>query len=48
MIDNILTNSVLPSVSRRLLQGLVDGERPDRVRVEVRDDGSFGYVEESA
>ena len=48
MIDNILTNTVLPSVSRRLLQGLVDGERPDRVRVEVRDDGSFGYVEESA
>jgi len=48
MIDNILTNTVLPSVSRRLLQGLVGGERPDRVRVEVRDDGSFGYVEESA
>jgi len=48
MIDNILTNTVLPSVSRRLLQGLVDGARPDRVRVEVDGDGSFGYVEESA
>ena len=48
MIDNILTNTVLPAVSRRLLRGLVDDARPDRIRVEVGEDGDFGYVEESA
>lgn len=48
MIDNILTNTILPSVSRRLLQAMVDEARPDRIRVGVGDDGGFRYSEETA
>ena len=47
MIDDILTNTVLPSVSRRLLQGMVEGTRPEGIRVEVGEDGGFGYSEQS-
>ncbi len=44
-IDNILTNTVLPSVSRLLLRSLVDETEPEGVRVEVGDDGEFRYME---
>jgi type VI secretion system protein VasG len=42
-IDNILTNTVLPAVSKLLLQALVAGETPAAIRVVVKDDGNFGY-----
>jgi type VI secretion system protein VasG len=44
-IDNILTNTVLPSVSRLLLRSLVDETEPEGVRVEVGEDGEFLYTE---
>jgi type VI secretion system protein VasG len=43
-VDNILTNSVLPAVSRLLLQALVDGRRPGAIRVQVGDRGEFAYA----
>jgi type VI secretion system protein VasG len=47
-IDNILTNTVLPSLSRLLLRSLVDQEAPARLRVGVGDDGNFRYEETAA
>ena len=42
-VDNILTNTVLPVVSRLLLQAFVGGVRPTAIRVTVGDDGEFAY-----
>jgi type VI secretion system protein VasG len=43
-VDNILTNTLLPAVSRLLLQSLVDGDKPALLRVGVGDDGDFTYT----
>ena len=43
MIDAILTNTMLPAVSRELLERqFSDGDRVARIRVSVADDG-FAY-----
>ncbi len=42
MIDAILTNSMLPAISREMLKRLIDGTKISRVHVSV-DDGEFGY-----
>jgi type VI secretion system protein VasG len=42
-IDNILTNTLLPSVSRVLLEALVSGDKPGRIQVGVGSDGEFVY-----
>ena len=42
-VDNILTNTMLPQVSRMLLETLAAGERPVSVRVSVSDTGEFVY-----
>ena len=42
-IDNILTNTVLPAVSRVILESIVSGSTPDRITVNVGDDGNFSY-----
>lgn len=42
-IDNILTNTVLPEVSRLLLQHMVEESQPGAVQVSLDDDGSFRY-----
>src|SRR5690606_32804087 len=42
-IDNILTNTLLPEISRRLLSFMVEGHKPERIRVGVQDDGDFEY-----
>ncbi|HUN94186.1 MAG TPA: hypothetical protein VMU33_19190, partial [Burkholderiaceae bacterium] len=43
MIDAILTNSVLPSISRELLQRSMDGRPATRVHLQVVD-GDFDYA----
>jgi type VI secretion system protein VasG len=43
-VDNILTNTVLPDISRRLLAMMADGERPESITVKVGEDGNFQYV----
>jgi type VI secretion system protein VasG len=43
MIDAILTNTVLPAISRELLTRLMAGTPPTRVHVSVAD-GEFAYA----
>jgi type VI secretion system protein VasG len=43
-VDNILTNTVLPDISRRLLVMMAEGTKPDSITVAVAEDGSFTYV----
>ncbi len=44
-VDNILTNTMLPAISRRLLSALVDGEKPAAIQVTVDADGEFTYTQ---
>jgi type VI secretion system protein VasG len=43
-VDNILTNTMLPDISRQLLSSLAEGQRLSRVAVTIGDDGSFQYA----
>jgi type VI secretion system protein VasG len=42
-VDNILTNTLLPEISRRLLGLMAAGEKLTSIRVGVAADGSFAY-----
>ncbi|MBZ5592586.1 MAG: type VI secretion system ATPase TssH [Acidobacteriia bacterium] len=42
-VDNILTNTMLPEISRRILSGLAERQRLDAIRVSTGPDGSFLY-----
>jgi type VI secretion system protein VasG len=42
-VDNILTNTLLPDISRQLLGRIAEGERISAIRVDVGEDGSFVY-----
>ena len=42
MIDAILTNTLLPDISREFLTRMMEGQRIARVRVSATPDG-FGY-----
>jgi type VI secretion system protein VasG len=42
MIDNIITNSILPELSRQVLSRMVTGEKMTSVDV-VMEDGAIGY-----
>jgi type VI secretion system protein VasG len=42
-VDNILTNTLLPEVSRMLLEQIAEGRRPSAIRVGVGPDGAFRY-----
>jgi len=42
-IDNILTNTMLPAVSRLLLSALVEGAKPRVIGVSVAEHGEFAY-----
>jgi len=46
-VDNILTNTLLPDVSRMLLEGLAAGQKPSAIRVGIADDGNFSYAPET-
>jgi type VI secretion system protein VasG len=43
MIDNIITNSILPDLSRQVLSRMVSGEKMTRVDV-IMEDGKIGYT----
>jgi len=47
-VDNILTNTLLPSLSRLMLNSLVDGSRPSAIKVGIGDGGDFTYASETA
>ncbi len=42
-IDNILTNSLLPEISRKLLEHIAEGRKPQGIRTGIGEDGAFTY-----
>lgn len=42
-VDNILTNTMLPDVSRHLLSQMAERQKPASIRVSVGADGNFAY-----
>ena len=42
-VDNILTNTLLPDISRQLLGRMSEGQKIEAIRVSVGTDGSFAY-----
>jgi len=42
-VDNILTNSLLPDISRQILGCMAEGEKLSLIQVSTREDGSFAY-----
>ena len=42
-VDNILTNTVLPDISRTLLGKIAEGEKLSSIRIGVGSDGDFSY-----
>ena len=43
-VDNILTNTLLPEISRQLLTRIAEGQKLESVQVNVGPDGSFVYA----
>ncbi|MBV8572703.1 MAG: type VI secretion system ATPase TssH [Acidobacteriaceae bacterium] len=42
-VDNILTNTLLPEISQRLLAAMAEGQRPKSFRISIGADGNFAY-----
>jgi type VI secretion system protein VasG len=42
-VDNILTNTLLPDLSRRLLSGIAEGTKPEAIHIRIGENGSFVY-----
>lgn len=42
-VDNILTNSLLPDISRQILGGMAEGEKMSGIQVGIGEDGAFEY-----
>jgi type VI secretion system protein VasG len=42
-VDNILTNTLLPDISRQLLGRMVEGAMPSSINVSIAGDGAFAY-----
>jgi type VI secretion system protein VasG len=40
-VDNILTNTLLPEISRQLLARIAEGQKPEGVRVSIGENGGF-------
>jgi type VI secretion system protein VasG len=43
-VDNILTNSLLPDISRKILGGMAEGEKMTAIHVGIGDNGEFVYA----
>jgi type VI secretion system protein VasG len=43
-VDNILTNTMLPDISRYLLGRMAERQKPSAIHVSVGDDGKFAYA----
>jgi len=42
-VDNILTNTLLPEISRQLLSRIAEGQKLESIRVDIGTDGNFVY-----
>jgi type VI secretion system protein VasG len=47
-VDNILTNSLLPDISRKILGSMAEGEKMSALHVTVGEDGEFAYKDPAA
>jgi len=47
-VDNILTNSLLPDISRKILGSMAEGQKMSSIHVGVGDDGEFSYTDPNA
>jgi type VI secretion system protein VasG len=47
-VDNILTNSLLPEISRKILSSMAEGEKLSTIHVGVSEDGDFTYSDAPA
>jgi type VI secretion system protein VasG len=43
-VDNILTNTLLPDISRKILGGMAEGEKMTAIHVSIGEDGAFSYA----
>jgi type VI secretion system protein VasG len=46
-VDNILTNTLLPDISRKILEGMAEGDKMNAIHVSVGAEGEFSYEEPS-
>ena len=42
-VDNILTNTLLPDISKQLLGKIAEGLKPESIHVTIGEDGAFAY-----
>jgi len=42
-VDNIVTNTLLPEISRQLLTRIAEGQKLESINVTVGADGNFQY-----
>ncbi len=42
-VDNILTNTLLPEISRQILARIAEGQKPEAIHVGIGPDGAFTY-----
>jgi len=42
-VDNILTNTLLPDISKQLLGKIAEGLKPEAIHVTIGEDGTFAY-----
>jgi type VI secretion system protein VasG len=47
-VDNILTNTLLPEIGRRLLEAIAEGTKPEVIRVGIGEGGAFTYAGEAS
>jgi type VI secretion system protein VasG len=47
-VDNILTNTLLPDISRKILGGMAEGEKMSAIHVGIGEDGAFTYGDPAA
>ena len=47
-VDNILTNTLLPDISRKILGSMAEGEKMSTLHVTVGEGGEFSYVDPGA
>lgn len=43
-VDNILTNTLLPDISRQILSGMAEGDKMTAIHVGIGSEGSFAYT----
>ncbi len=47
-VDNILTNTLLPDISRKILGSMAEGEKMSAIHVSVGEGGEFSYADPAA